>query len=108
MPARETIWTDGKINEMWKLLGKGEYTCKQIAKKLGFEGKKVTKPRKATPYGVTLELLASDPTLTKDQIISKLKQKKLYSESLNGAVNTGCAQFKKVYRLLSEAGHLSK
>ena len=55
-------------------------------------------------YG--LELLAKDPNLTKAQIVAKLKQKKIDTESGQGAVTTAIAQFKKIYKLLGENGHL--
>jgi hypothetical protein len=72
---------------------------------------KTTKPKKErppSPYGSTLEILSKNPDLTKAQIIAPLKAKKFDTDACNGAVTTGIAQFKKIYKLLGENDHLKK
>ena len=70
---------------------------------------KATKPkkeRKPSPYGSTLEIHSKNPDLTKAQVVAQLKAKKFDTEACSGAIMTGVAQFKKIYKLLGQNGHL--
>lgn len=64
------------------------------------------KQRPASPYGTTVEILCSNPDMTKDELLKKLKVRKIDTESGASAISTGIAQTKKVIRLLRENGLL--
>ncbi len=62
------------------------------------------KQRPPSPYGTTVELLCTNPGMSKDELIKKLKARKIDTEAGKSAITTGIAQTKKVVRLLRENG----
>jgi hypothetical protein len=64
------------------------------------------KERKPSPYGVTVEIMCTNPDMEKAELIKKLKARKIDVEAGASAITTGIAQTKKVVKLLRQNGHL--
>lgn len=62
--------------------------------------------KKKSVYGTALELLGKDPDMKKEELVKKLKQKKLDPEASKSAVNTAINSMRACVKQLRANGHM--
>lgn len=74
------------------------------AEKAPKKEKPVKKEKTPSAYGTAIEILSKDPDMDSKTLIAKVKKKGIDVDKGHTAINTAYSQFRKVVKLLREAG----
>ena len=114
-----SLLASGNLKGASSLLGKAIKTnCKAPAKKTAKKTAKKAPAKKApakkapakkekkpaSPYGIASAIMATNPDMTKDELVKKCKQKKLDVDSCSSAIATAYSNTRTVVRNLRSNG----